>query len=105
DELLVLGVSAPVRCDNIHSPIAIEISHGHTVPPAAKMGQTKVIGCFCQQTAGVAKNTDRTPFAGENQIAVAVAIQITPHCAIDQTDPAEASRVFDVFDKSAFDLA
>src|SRR5438552_3004344 len=69
------------------------------------MGQSKVIGCFCQQAAGVAKNTDRTPFAGENQIAVAVAIQITPHCAIDQTDPAEASRVFDVFDKSAFDLA
>ena len=103
------GVPAPIRGGNVHASVAIEVAGGHTIPPAGQLTQglrtnrdrragrerqRRIPGN--QSAVLVAENLQRPPFAGEDQVRIAVAIQITEHRATHQAHARQGSRVLDI---------
>src|SRR5690349_9235259 len=93
-------IPTPIRSDEIHTPVAIEIAAGDSLPPAGQEVESRklrvegrtnerwVPGCECAPV--VPKDLERTPFTGQRQYRPAVAVEIGEHGAVDQTETSES---------------
>src|ERR1044071_1220400 len=94
---IVLIVLSPIRGDQVHATIAIEISDCDPVPPArqgVEGGKLRVECCRFgpgNRKVGsrkfamiVVEDKDGPPFAGQDQFRITITIQITPNRPTDQ---------------------
>src|SRR3954466_8958652 len=94
--IFIWRVPAPVGSHNIELPITVEISGGHPVPPPDKFSQTEVFRHLDEFSAVVMKNPNRPPFAGEDQIGTAIAIEIAKHGAAHHPNSCQTPAVLGV---------
>jgi len=82
-------VPAPVRGDEVHPAVAVEVPGGDAVPPATETRQSERGGAFLEFTALIAEDANRPPFAGQHQVGIAILVQVGEDRAADQTEPRE----------------
>ena len=81
--LLVLAVLSPIRRNKVQPPVAVEIPHRHSVPPTRELVQSPRRRGIGEAARCVDQNLNRAPFASDNQVLAAVAIQIGKHSRAD----------------------
>ena len=82
-------VAAPVRDDQIHPAVAIEVRRGDAVPAAGDAGHTVRCGHIGELAAVVPQQADRAPVAGERQVGITVAIEVGENRAAHEADVGE----------------
>ncbi len=87
---LVLVIASPVGNHQIHLTILVEITRGHTTPPARHLmhaqrgGDAFLVGPFnrcvpwLQCASLVSEQADGPPLLSENQLRKSIAVEITP---------------------------
>jgi len=72
---VVIEIATPTRRDNVEPAVAVDIARGEAVPAAVHVGQTgKLRGA--ESAVIVQKDVNRTPLEGDEEIGIAVSVDI-----------------------------
>ena len=81
----ILAVQSPVAPHNIHSPVAVEVPHVHSIPPARVTAEPPSFGHFFQLPPLIVEHFDRPPLTRQHQVGLPVPVQIAEHRPADQS--------------------
>ena len=83
---LIFCVAAPVGGDNVQPAIFIEITGRHPIPPSRVRAKAPSVRHISKYSTVILKKADRSPFAGQDQINISIAIDIAEQSCADQAN-------------------
>jgi hypothetical protein len=95
------GVPAPVRRDEVESPVAVQVARRDPIPSTRPPAETPRLGRGTQTAAPVEEQQDGPPLASENQVRIPIAVDVGEECRRDQADAVEDPDVARVDGESA----
>ncbi len=94
-------VPAPARCDEIHQAVLVEVTGRNAVPATSQTIQTQFRCAVGESTAIIREDSDGSPFQREQEVGVAVCIDIREHRGGDEPHVTQLTRVVVVRDEDA----